>query len=133
VPAMARRRTVCPRQGSPPRPEEQALTAVPAPVHVDQDVVDDIGRLLAATKLMQLKAVVFWPEIGGDGPAAVGGRRTAQADLDGAPAVGVGWRPLFWSLAPWLPRPRCGWYTSSGRRCRTAQPVRGRAADGAGH
>jgi hypothetical protein len=47
----------------------EAVTAVPAPGQVDEYVVDDVGRLLAGTELVQLEAVVFRPEIGGDGPA----------------------------------------------------------------
>jgi hypothetical protein len=57
----------------------KAATVVPAPGQIDENVVDDSGRLLAGTELVQFEAAVFRPEIGGDGPAAVGGRRAAQA------------------------------------------------------
>jgi len=67
----------------------ETVTAVPAPGQVDEDVVDNAGRLMAGAELVQLEAMVFRTKIGGDGPAVVGSRRTAEADLDDARAVGV--------------------------------------------
>jgi len=38
------------------------VTAVPAPGQVDEDVVDDVSRLLAGTELVQFEAAVFRAE-----------------------------------------------------------------------